>query len=749
MRKLMLFSVGFTCACAIGVYCLSGFWYVFLGLLCLLSGLVLWLLKKRPAKIAAVILLGCTVGFSWIWGYDSFYLSTPRSYDQQTHVVTIVAADYSYKPVYGQAFDGRIELDDRTYQVRCYINEERSLMPGDSVCGEFLLRFTGPGGERESAYHQGRGIFLMAYQKGDITFGTEPIKLRDYPAVWRQKILSCITEIFPADTAGFAKALLLGESSELTYAQDRSFQISGIRHVIAVSGLHVSILYGFVYMFFGDRRLWNVLLGFPLLFLFAAVAGFTPSIVRACVMQALFILVLFFNREEDPLTALAFSALLLLAINPMTITSVSFQLSASCTLGILLFGRKLKDYILSFGKLRKKGKGKSRRAKFVRWFTGCISVTLSAMVFTTPLCAAYFGLVSLIGLLTNLLTLWIVSTIFYGIMIACGASVIWLPLGKWIAWLIAWPIRYVMTVAGVLSKFPLAAVYTDSIYIVCWLILSYVLLIAFFALKKKNPGLTAACIAVSLCVCLTLSWIEPRMDDVRISVIDVGQGQSILLQSGKERYLVDCGSEEGEAAADITANFLLSQGIFRLDGIILTHYDTDHASGVTGLLESIRVDHLYLPDTVDSNGMRDKILAVAGEKINWIQNEGKIILDRGNITLYPGNSYTDDNESSVCVLFQSQNCDILITGDRNSQGERKLLKAAEIPDLEILIAGHHGSKHATSMELLQATRPELVIISVGANNRYGHPTVETLERLELYECEVYRTDLSGTIIFRR
>ena len=212
---------------------------------------------------------------------------------------------------------------------------------------------------------------------------------------------------------------------------------------------------------------------------------------------------------------------------------------------------------------------------------------------------------------------------------------------------------------------------------------------------------------------------------------------------------MDCGSEEGEAAADITANFLLSQGIFRLDGIILTHYDTDHASGVTGLLESIRVDHLYLPDTVDSNGMRDKILAVAGEKINWIQNEGKIILDRGNITLYPGNSYTDDNESSVCVLFQSQNCDILITGDRNSQGERKLLKTAEIPDLEILIAGHHGSKHATSMELLQATRPELVIISVGANNRYGHPTVETLERLELYECEVYRTDLSGTIIFRR
>ena len=100
-------------------------------------------------------------------------------------------------------------------------------------------------------------------------------------------------------------------------------------------------------------------------------------------------------------------------------------------------------------------------------------------------------------------------------------------------------------------------------------------------------------------------------------------------------------------------------------------------------------------------------------------------------------------------MFQAENCDILITGDRNSQGERKLLQTAELPDLEILIAGHHGSKNATSLDLLQATHPDIAMISVGANNRYGHPTTETLERLELYGCDIYRTDLNGTIIFRR
>ena len=749
MRKLMLFSVGFTGACAVGVYCLSGLWYVVLGLFCLFFGLLLWVLKKRPSQIAAIVLLGCSIGFFWIWGYDSLYLSTPKAYDDQTHAVTVVATDYSYTPAHGQAFDGRVELEGKSYRVRCYINEEQNLVPGDSVTGEFRFGYTGAGGTSDTTYHQGKGIFLLAYQEGNITIGSEPVRIWDYPAIWRHKILSCIEKIFPVDAAGFAKALLLGDSTELSYVQDRSFQVTGIRHVIAVSGLHVSILYGLIYMFFGDRRVWNVVLGFPLLFVFAAVAGFTPSIVRACVMQALLILVLFFDREEDPLTALAFSALLILAINPMSITAVSFQLSASCTLGIILFGRKLKDYFLSFGKLRKKCKGKSWRAKCIRWVTGCVSVTVSAMVFTTPLCAAYFGMISVIGVLTNLLTLWVISFVFYGIMLACGAAAIWLPMGKWIAWVIAWPIRYVIAVAGILAKFPLAAVFTDSIYIVCWLILSYMLLIAFFLLKKKNPGMTAGCIAVSFCVCLALSWIEPRLDNMRVSVIDVGQGQSILLQSGNEFYLVDCGSEQGDTSTDTTVNFLLSQGIFRLDGIILTHYDTDHASGVVGLLDSIWVDRLYLPDTMDSNGIRDQIAVAAGEKTVWIQSEEKIVLDKGNITLYPGDSATDDNESSVCVLFQSENCDILITGDRNTQGERKLLKMVDLPDLELLIAGHHGSKYATSMDLLQATYPDIAIISVGKNNRYGHPHLETLERLELYECSVYRTDLNGTITFRR
>ena len=748
MRKLMWFAVGFVSACAAGVYLLSGSWYWLIGLFCLLGILAMLFIQTRLAKITAVALLGCLVGFAWLGSYESFYLSAAKVCDGETKELTIVAADYSYAPAYGQAFDGYTELDGKRYQVRCYLNEDVSIVPGQIVEGSFRIRYT-VGEEKEHSYHQGKGIFLLAMQDGDITLTDGQLRLRDYPAIWRHKILSLIQASFPEDTAAFAKALLLGETSELTYAQNRAFQVSGLRHVVAVSGLHVSILFAIVYMAFGRRRVWNTLIGIPLLVLFAAIAGFTPSIVRACIMQILMLLALLTDKEYDPPTALAFAVLALLAVNPMAITSVSLQLSVGCMIGIFAFSEPIKNYLQSFGKLKEKCKGDSAKAKLLRWFTGSVSVTLSAMAITTPLCAIYFGMVSLIGILANLLTLWVISFAFYGIIAAAITTMIWVPLGQALAWVIAWPIRYVLMVSGLLAKFPLAAVYTDSVYIVIWLILAYTLLIAFFFTGKKHPGVTAGSIVTLLAISIGLSWLEPAMDDTRVSVIDVGQGQSILLQHEKTTYLVDCGGEHVGMTADTVANFLLSQGIFRLDGVILTHYDSDHAGSVMELLSVVDANRIYMPDVLDSNGIRQRIQERFKDKIFYITDRTELDISGGKITLYPGITGENDNESSLCILFQPQTCDILITGDRNATGERALLKEAQLPKLELLVAGHHGSHLATSLELLMATRPEVVAISVGADNRYGHPREEVLDRLSRFGCEIYRTDLQGTIIFRR
>ena len=749
MRKLMWFAIGFSAACAAGVYLFSGAWYLLIGLFCLIGCLAMLFVQTKPAKIAAVTLLGCIAGFSWLWGYDSLYLSTARTYDAETVDISITATDYSYTPNYGQAFDGRVTLDGKTYQVRGYLNEETSVEPGDIVQGEFRLRYTAGSEHRETSYHQGKGIFLIATQEGEISITAGQPRFWDYPAIWRQKIVRLIEKTFPSDTFSFAKAMLLGDTVDLTYRQDRDFQVSGLRHVIAVSGLHVSILFALIYMVFGRQRVLNAVFGIPLLLVFAAVAGFTPSIVRACLMQFLMLLAMLVDKEYDPPTALSFAVLVILGVNPRAITSVSFQLSVGCMIGIFAFCEPLRQYFLSFGNLQKKSKGKSAKAKLIRWFTGSVAVTLSAMAVTTPLCAIYFGMISLVGILANLLTLWIISFVFYGIMLSCMAAALWFPLGKGLAWLVSWPIRYVLAVAGLLADFPLAAVYTDSVYIVFWLIFTYTLLGAFFCLKKKHPGITVGGIALMLCVCVALSWLEPMMDDTRVSVIDVGQGQSVLFRQGSECYLVDCGGEHAGITADEVANFLLSQGIFRLDGLILTHYDADHAGSVEDLLTSIHTDRIYMPDIQDTNGIREIIESAYPEKISLISDISEVMIKNGKITLYPDKTGADDNESSTCVLFQPENCDILITGDRSSTGERALLSQAQLPKLELLVAGHHGSHMATSLELLLATQPDAAAISVGENNRYGHPRAEVLDRLSRFVCNIYRTDKMGTITFRR
>jgi len=748
VRKLMWFTVGFTAAVVAGVYLVSGFWLMLLALFSLSGAAALYFLKSRRSRIAALALFGCTAGLIWLLGFDLMYLSNARAFDGVTAEATVTVTDYSYDPGYGTAADGKVVLDGKTYKVRLYVNTEDPLKPGDTVQGEFRFRYTADGGEKAPTYHQGKGIFLLAYaaDNAQITYAQQP-SVTGFAATLRQNIIGILDAVFPADTLAFARALLLGDDSLLDYQTDTDFQVSGIRHVIAVSGLHVSILFSLVYLLCGKRRVLTAVLGIPVLVLFAAVAGFTPSIVRACIMQSLMIFAMLINKEYDPPTALSFAVLVMLAANPLTITSASFQLSVGCMVGIFLFSGRISAYLLDekrFGP----AKGKSTKARLTRWIVGSVSVTLGAMATTTPLCAYYFGMVSLVGILTNLLTLWVVSFIFYGIMAACIAGAIWLPLGCGIGWVISWLIRYVLAVARILGAFQLAAVYTCSVYVVAWLVFCYVLLFLFLFAKKKQPALLACCMAIGLVGAVAASWLEPRLDSYRFTVLDVGQGQCILLQSDRKNYMVDCGGDRDADAADAAAQLLLSQGIFRLDGLILTHYDRDHAGGAAMLLSRVGADRLYLPDVPDAGGFRTELTQLYNDKIQWIKPESTTVLPDGDITLFSTKIGADDNESSLCILFQPENCDILITGDRSNIGEKTLLAYTQLPELEILVVGHHGAKHSACMELLWATRPAVAAISVGADNTYGHPSEDVLERLQLIGSQVLRTDTDGNIIFR-
>lgn len=743
MRILMWFSIGFAAACGLGAYTAwSWLWIPCLVAAVLAVGLLISGKWVRHLRLPGLLALGLTVGLGWYLAFAVVVLSPLEEYGSQVVELTITATDFSWETEYGQALDGEVTLNGRKYAVRAYINEKYVISPGDLIAGTFRLETTFQG-ENADYHHKGDGIYLLAYPSSQVTVwkAVSP-GLRFQPAFWRANFLSLIDRLFPADEAGFARALVLGDRSGIDYELDTAFSVSGISHVISVSGLHVSILFALIYLMSGRNRWLCALLGIPALALFAAVVGFTPSITRACIMQGLMLLAMLWDRDYDSPTALAFAGLCILAANPLAITSVSFQLSFGCMVGIFGFSERIYNGILT-----------GRRSKgflggLLRWFGASVSITLGANFVTVPLIAVCFGNVSLIGVVTNLVILWLISFLFYGILLSCVLGLLFAPVGIAAAWVVSWGIRLVIGLCTALSRIPFAAVYTASPYIVIWLIAMYVLILCLLHMKKKRVLTFVCCGILLLCVSLMASWAEPLLDECRVTVLDVGQGQAILLQTRERTFLVDCGGDSEEEAADAVAEYLQSRGIFCLDGIILTHYDKDHVGGIPNLLTRMETEAIFLPAVDLEQELAVEIADLAGERGVLVDSDMVLRFGDGELQIFGPENDTDGNENSICVLFQAGNCDILITGDRSADGELQLLRR-DLPKLEVLIAGHHGSADSTSQALLDALSPEYVFISVGRDNRYGHPKQEVLDRLTAAGCKICRTDLQGTILYRR
>ena len=747
MRRLALLGGGFSLGIFLAQYLLPpAFWLPGAGLCLALTALAVFLLRRTDLPRRRALLLGCALAAGL--GYNALYTQLVLSpaellADTEREAVTMTLCEYPEATSYGAQVT--VRLDGLTPGKAVYYGSEAllGLEPGNTVTCDVSFGSARSVRGEEIRSFTAKGVFLLCYRRGEETVETGSAgSLRWLPQRTARAMAERIDEIFSQDSAPFLTAILTGDRSGIPQKAGDDLSEVGLYHLLAISGMHCAYLMELLYLVLGrHRRRLTAFLGLPLLLFYALLSGASPSVLRACVMLSFLLFAPLFGRERDSLTAIFAALLLILLANPFAAASVSLQLSFAAIGGILWVTPKLSDWL---------GKGRDLGAAG-RFVTGSVSVSLGAMVFTTPLCAVYFNSLTLISPVSNLLCLWCVGLIFCGGLLAVALSFLWLPLGPVLAFVPGLLVRYLLWMAGLLAKIPYHALYFSNPYLKYWLGLLYLLFgIAWLSREKGkrkwllSAGLSAACLLYAV----YLGSLRYAYGSLNAEVLDVGQGQSVILSSQGDFALTDCGSlNRWKDAGGIAAEALQSAGCRQLRYLLLTHYDYDHVSGVQGLLERVGAETLLCPPDGGDTDAQAAILAAAeahGTEVRFITEETTLPLGEATLTVYPPLGDDSSNERGLVYLVSAGDYDLLITGDIDAEMEQRLIERYDLPDIEALVVGHHGSKYSTSSELLDALRPETAFISVGSNS-YGHPSDQAMERLAERDITIYRTDLQGDL----
>lgn len=624
-----------------------------------------------------------------------------------------------------------------------------SLRPGDALSGTAWWNDVAAIGDGDLRQFSSRGIYALLYDRDTLTVQPAPDMPLGYAPQYAAKALrDKLAQLWDDPSVlGFLTAELTGDKSLLPESDYVAMQETGLAHIFAVSGLHCAFLVTLLSLLIPPtRRRTLCAVASAVLVFYMLLTGLSPSVARACVMQLFLLSAPLFRRGSDPLTSLAAALTVILLVNPYAVGSVSLQLSFAATLGmVLLSGRLYKSFTGWYG-------GRNRAVRAVLYFVAAnLAATLGALVFTAPLTAYYFNILSLVAPLAGLLAVPAAGYAFMSAFVSALLGLVWTPLGLLAGYVPFLLVKYILWAAHLLLAIPYHAVYFTNVYLRVWLLYVYAAFLGCAVTPdgKRKYALASALTVLTLAACLWLNSRWQQYGAFRAAVLDVGQGESVALCSGSEAALVDCGSSNSYVdAGSVAADALQSAGIRRLSAVIVTHYHADHTNGLTEVLTRLPVDTLYLPDIEDEYGVRDRLVSLAahqGADVVFVTEPTRIALGEAVLTVYPPLLTTGDlNEQGLTALATAGDFDLLITGDMAGQTEQLLAQTYPLPNVEVLVVSHHGSRYSSDESFLRAITPDNAVISVG-DNRYGHPAEETLRRLLAVGATVWRTDQQGSI----
>lgn len=578
---------------------------------------------------------------------------------------------------------------------------------------------------------------------------------------FKQRARATLAAILPEPQAALLTGILLGVETGIPRDLQDDFIATGTSHIIAISGFNISIiagiLAGLAERLFGKRRaVWVAVAG---VVFYTLLVGAAASVVRAALMGILYLWGRHLGRATFAPVSLAAAAIAMTALNPYTLWDVGFQLSFAATLGLVLYAGPL-------GRAFERGLSRCISAERARQVVGLLNdnlvVTLAAQITTTPIILHYFGRLSLVTPVTNFFILPAQPAVMIWGGIATLLGLVARPIGQVVGW-IAWVfLTYTIEVVRLTARVPFASL---PVRMEDWMVWgAYALLGGLTAWPALTPErrrelwkrvtarlTTKALVGVAgvLLVLVFSAWRALPDGRLHVTFLDVGEGDAIFIQTPSGRQvLVDGGP--GEMA-------LLSQLGRRmpfwdrtLDVVVLTHPESDHLTGLLAVLERYRVDTIVFREMASNAAAYDRWLELVGrEEAAVYSGEAglRLTLDEGveMAVLWPGAELTggNANDNSIVTRLTYGQMSVLLMGDAGAEVERQLMAGGAPLRSTVLKVAHHGSCDATTVGFLEAVSPQVAVLSVGADNRFGHPCAGVLERLK--DVPVYRTDRHGAV----
>ena len=514
----------------------------------------------------------------------------------------------------------------------------------------------------------------------------------------------------------YLKIFILGDNTSLDESIIKSYRANGVSHLFSISGMHIS-LFASILLFILKRISYNNFYNYGIviifLILYSLLVGESPSVIRSLTMYILFSVNKVFNLKIKNIDIMCMIVIILLPLYPFYIYNIAFQYSYLISFSLIMFSYKFK-----------KINNKLLKSLYISFISFLISF---------PICIYNFYQINFLSIILNIFLIPLVSIIIFPL------SLISFIIPK-LTNILNIFISLMEYISLFISKYNLGIVTFPKPSII--LVFIYYIFIFSFLYNKKYT-------IVFLIMIYQKSSIYLN-NNTEVTIIDVVQGDSILIKYpyNKANIIIDTGgitNSNYEIVTNKTIPYLKSSGITHIDILVLTHGDYDHMGEAINLVNNFKVEKVIF-NCGEFNDLEKELIKVLDKKhIKYYSCIKELNIDKNKLYFLQTSVYDNENDNSNVIYTELNGYKFMFMGDAGVTTEKEILNKYNLPNIDVLKVGHHGSKTSSSKEFIDGVNPKYSIISVGKNNRYGHPNKEVLDNLN--NSEIYRTDQDGSIMF--